>query len=111
MRSSRAFSVIALAAATATAAAACSGGGSSSSSPSTSPADRAVTLMWWNNATTQPLLGVWRRAIKSFEDAHPNVTIEDVPIQNEQFTTKVPLVLQGSPPDIYQQWGGGQEQT
>jgi raffinose/stachyose/melibiose transport system substrate-binding protein len=111
MRSSRALSVIALVAVTATAAAACSGGGSTSSSPSTSPADQAVTLTWWNNSTTQPLLGVWQRAIKSYEATHPNVTIKDVPIQNEQFTTKVPLVLQGSPPDIYQQWGGGQEQT
>jgi raffinose/stachyose/melibiose transport system substrate-binding protein len=115
MRSSRALAVIALAAATATAAAACSGGGSGNSSSSasagSSPADEAVTLTWWNNATTQPLLGVWQRAIRSFEAAHPNVTIKDVPIQNEQFTTKVPEVLEGSPPDIYQQWGGGQELT
>jgi raffinose/stachyose/melibiose transport system substrate-binding protein len=34
------------------------------------------------------------------------------PIQNEQFTTKIPLALQStSPPDLYQQWGGGGEAT
>ncbi len=115
MRSSRALAAVALAAATAATAAACSSGGSGSSTSNaaagTPPADQAVTLTWWNNATTQPLLGVWQRAIKSFETTHPNVTIKDVPIQNEQFTIKVPEVLEGTPPDIYQQWGGGQELT
>ena len=33
-------------------------------------------------------------------------------MQNEAFTTKVPPALASSnPPDIYQQWGGGQEAT
>jgi raffinose/stachyose/melibiose transport system substrate-binding protein len=123
MRSSRALAAIALAAATATAAAACSGGSSSSSSSSSStpvtstsaststsssPAAQAVTLTWWNNATSGTLLSVWQSVIKSFEASHPGVTIQNVPIQNEQFTTKIPLALQSNnPPDIYQQWGSG----
>ena len=119
MRSSRAIAAIAVAVATATAAAACSSGGSSSSSSSTSTGSTSsassaakVTLTWWNNATAQPLLGVWQSVIKSFEASHPGVTIQNVPIQNEQFTTKIPLALESSnPPDIYQQWGGGQEAT
>jgi raffinose/stachyose/melibiose transport system substrate-binding protein len=116
MRSSRALAVAALAVATATAAAACSSGGSSSSTPasnSTGGSSTAkVTLTWWNNATTGQLLTVWQNAIKSFEASHPNVTIQNVPIQNEQFSTKIPAALAGSnPPDIYQQWGGGQEAT
>ena len=126
MRSSRAIAAIALAAATATAAAACSGGSSSSSSssssstpvtstsasPSTSATSAPVTLTWWNNATSGGLLTVWQNAIKSFEASHPGITIQNVPIQNEQFTTKIPPALASSnPPDIYQQWGGGQEET
>jgi raffinose/stachyose/melibiose transport system substrate-binding protein len=118
MRSSRALAAIAVAMATATAVAACSGGSSSSSSSSSTTSGAGssssastsakVTMVWWNNATAQPLLGVWQSVIKSFEATHPNVTIQNVPIQNEQFTTKVPLALQGSnPPSIYQQWGGG----
>ena len=118
MRSSRALAAVALAVTTATAAAACSSGSSSSTSSTTSgnsstaSSTAKVTLTWWNNATNQPLLGVWQSVIKSFEASHPNITIQNVPIQNEQFTTKIPLALQGNnPPDIYQQWGGGAEAT
>ena len=120
MRSSRALAAIALAAATATAAAACSSGGGSSSnsstpaatgssSPSSAAAAPSVTLTWWNNATNQPLLGVYQNAIKGFEAANPNIKIQNVPIQNETLQkTKIPLALQGNnPPNIYQQWGGG----
>src|SRR5580658_10483269 len=124
MRSSRALAAVALAVTTATAAAACSSGSSSStttpvatsgassssasSSPSTATAAK-VTLTWWNNATNQPLLGVYVNAIKGFEATHPNITITDVPIQNELLQdTKIPLALEGNnPPNIYQQWGGG----
>jgi raffinose/stachyose/melibiose transport system substrate-binding protein len=119
MRSSRALAVAALAVATATAAAACSSGSSSSSPSSTSASTGGssssasstakVTLSWWNNATNQPLLGVYQSAIKGFEASHPNITIIDVPVQNELLQdTKIPLALEGNnPPNIYQQWGGG----
>ena len=71
-----------------------------------------MTLSWWNNANTQPLLGVFNNVIKQFEAAHPNVTIKNVPMQNEQFKTKVTPALRGnSPPDIYQQWGSGGQAT
>ena len=34
------------------------------------------------------------------------------PIQSDLFTTKMPIALKSdSPPDIFQQWGGGQEAT
>jgi len=120
MRSKRACAAVALAVATATAVAACSSGssststttGASSSSGASASTTAKVTLTWWNNATAQPLLGVWQSVIKSFEATHQNITIQNVPIQNEQFSTKIPAALQsGNPPDIYQQWGGGQEAT
>src|SRR6201996_8457883 len=113
MRSSRALAAAALAVATATVAAACSSGGSSSTSTggSSSSARSAAngTLTWWNNATNQPLHGVYTSAIKGFEASHPNIKITDVPIQNELLQdTKIPLALEGNtPPNIYQQWGGG----
>jgi raffinose/stachyose/melibiose transport system substrate-binding protein len=113
MRSSRALAVAALAVATATAAAACSSGSSSSTSKSGSSSSASstanVTLTWWNNATNQPLLGVYTSAIKGFEASHPNIKITNVPIQNELLQdTKIPLALEGNnPPNIYQQWGGG----
>ena len=101
---------VAAAAAAATVLAACSSGGSSSTSANSSSAK--VTLTWWNNANTQPLLGVFNNIIKQFEAAHPNVTIQNVPMQNEEFKTKVTPALRGNaPPDIYQQWGSGGQAT
>jgi raffinose/stachyose/melibiose transport system substrate-binding protein len=106
MRSLRKPAVVAVAAAAALALAACgSNGGTASSSD-----NGHVTLTWWTNATTGQLKTVWQQAAAAFHKAHPNVTIQVVPIQNEAFTTKVPAALASSnPPAIYQQWGGGQE--
>jgi raffinose/stachyose/melibiose transport system substrate-binding protein len=75
------------------------------------PADPAapVTLTWWHNGTSDPMKSVWQRIADDYHAAHPNVSFKVEPIQNEQFTTKVPLALQSSsPPDIFQQWGGGE---
>jgi raffinose/stachyose/melibiose transport system substrate-binding protein len=107
MRSVRKCAAISLAATAALTLAACGGGSSASSTGSTH-----VTLTWWNNATAGGLKNVWQQAATAFHKAHPNVTIQVEPIQNEAFTTKVPAALAGNdPPDIYQQWGGGQEAT
>lgn len=76
----------------------------------TSAGGGPVTLVWWHNGTTDPLKSVWDKAAADYHGAHPDVTIKVQPIQNEDFTTKVPLALQSdSPPDVYQQWGGGDE--
>jgi raffinose/stachyose/melibiose transport system substrate-binding protein len=75
-------------------------------------ANGPVTLTWWHNGTTDPLKSVWQQAAMGFQKANPNVKVKVNPIQNEQFNTKVPVALQSSnPPDVYQQWGGGQEAT
>jgi raffinose/stachyose/melibiose transport system substrate-binding protein len=68
-----------------------------------------VTMTWWHNATADPGKAFWQKVADEYHAAHPNVTIDVVPIQNEQFPTKIPIALQSdSPPDIFQQWGGGQ---
>ena len=106
MRSLRKPAVAAVVAAAALALAACG----SSGGTATTSSNGHVTLTWWTNATTGQLKTVWQQAAAAFHKAHPNVTIQVVPIQNEAFTTKVPAALASSnPPAIYQQWGGGQE--
>lgn len=70
-----------------------------------------VTLTWWHNATADPGMTAWKNAAAAFHTAHPNVTIDVQPIQNESIKTKVQVALQGTPPDIFQQWGGGAEAT
>jgi raffinose/stachyose/melibiose transport system substrate-binding protein len=68
-----------------------------------------VKLTWWHNASQDPGKTFWQTVANEYHAAHPNVTIDVVPIQNEQFTTKIPVALQSSdPPSVYQQWGGGQ---
>src|SRR5580692_3686261 len=116
MRGSRKPAIVAVAVAAALAIAACSSSSSSSSgtsaSSSSSSSSAKVTLTWWNNGNTQPLLGVWQSVAAEFHASHPNVTINIDPIQSDLFTTKMPIALKSdSPPDIFQQWGGGQEAT
>src|SRR5277367_1172473 len=117
MRGSRKAAVVTMAVATAVTIAACSSSSSSTTHTASSGSSGAstaakVTLTWWNNGNTQPLLGVWQSTAKAFHAAHPNVTIDVVPIQSDLFTTKMPIALKSDdPPDIYQQWGGGQEST
>ncbi len=111
----RAVAAVVAAAATSLVLAACSSGGSSSSTStnaSSSSSSSKVTLTWWNNANTQPLLGVFTNIIKTFEASNPGITIQNVPLQNEQFKTKITPALRGSaPPDIFQQWGSGGQAT
>jgi raffinose/stachyose/melibiose transport system substrate-binding protein len=117
MRGSRKPAVIAAAVAVAAVSiAACSSSSSSgttgtSSSPGTS-ANAKVTLTWWHNGNTQPLLGVWQSVANAYHAAHPDVSFAIDPIQSDLFKTKMPLALKSNnPPDIFQQWGGGQEAT
>jgi raffinose/stachyose/melibiose transport system substrate-binding protein len=87
---------------------ACGGGGGGGGAN----ADGTVTLTWWHNATADPGKAAWQQVADAYHRSHPKVSFKVVPIQNEQFQTKVPVALQGNdPPDIYQQWGGGAEAT
>src|SRR3954447_14649613 len=95
--------VIATTTVTALVTAACSG----TDKPSADP-NGPVTMTWWHNGSSEPLKSLWQQVADDYHAAHPNVSFKVEPIQNEQFQTKVPLALQSdSPPDIYQQWGGG----
>ena len=75
--------------------------------------DGKVTLTWWHNGTGEPLKGYWQSVADQFEDDHPNVTINVEAIQNEELQrTKIPNALRGNtPPDLFQQWGGGELAT
>ena len=72
--------------------------------------DGTVTLTWWHNATADPLKGFWQQVADDYTASHPKVKFKVEPIQNEQFQTKMPVALQSNdPPDIFQQWGGGNQ--
>lgn len=79
----------------------CSGGGGDT-------ADGVTTLTFWHNGTAEPILGIWQDAVDEYEAANPDIRIDVVPIQNEDFATKIPLALSSdNPPDIYFNQGGG----
>jgi raffinose/stachyose/melibiose transport system substrate-binding protein len=88
------------------------GCGSGGTSAPVASATGPVTLTWWHNATADPGLSAWQKVANDYTAAHPNVTFKITPIQNEQFTTKIPAALEGNePPSLFQQWGGGSEAT
>lgn len=70
--------------------------------------DGPQTINWWHIQNTDPLLPVWAAMAKEYEAAHTNVKIVITPLANEAFKAKLTTVTQaGSPPDIFQSWGGG----
>jgi len=68
---------------------------------------KAVTLTWWHNANQDPGKTAFQKVADDFHAKYSNVTINVQPFQNEDIKTKIPIALQGTPPDIFQQWGGG----
>ena len=107
MKKTRTAAIAALGLGVALAASACAGGGSSSGRTARPPA-ATVTLTFWTNATPGPGLTYFQNAIKTFEAAHPNVTIKIQTIQNEDLDGKLQTALNsGDAPDIFLQRGGG----
>ncbi|MFI6162431.1 raffinose/stachyose/melibiose transport system substrate-binding protein [Micromonospora haikouensis] len=66
------------------------------------------TIDWWHIQNTEPMLPVWAAAAEEYKTAHSNVKIEIQPLENEAFKAKLTTATQaGSPPDLFQSWGGG----
>lgn len=84
--------------------AACSG-----SEEGTTDKDGKVTITWWHNGNNDPAKGYWQGLADEYTKAHPNVKIEISALQNEDLRTRLTTALQSNnPPDLFQQWGGGE---
>lgn len=69
-----------------------------------------VTITWWHISTTDPLKSAWQSYADAYMKAHPNVTI-NIQVLGTDFPTKLATAMQaGTPPDIFQSWGGGVQQ-
>ena len=67
-----------------------------------------VTVEWWHISTQDPGKTIWQTMADEYMAANPNVTINITILENEAFKTKLTTVMQGgTPPDIFQSWGGG----
>src|SRR5512139_95346 len=76
--------------------------------PATEAAAEPVTVEWWHITTIDPGKTLWQDMANEYMAAHPNVKINITILENEAFKTKLTTVMQGgTPPDIFQSWGGG----
>jgi raffinose/stachyose/melibiose transport system substrate-binding protein len=86
--------------------------GGSGGSEATADPNAKVTLTWWHNGVDAPAKAYFQGVADAYTAAHPNVTFKIEPIQNETIQTKIAVALQSNdPPDIFQQWGGGELTT
>jgi raffinose/stachyose/melibiose transport system substrate-binding protein len=71
-------------------------------------ADGKVTIEWWHIQNQQPMTGIWEKMAKQYEASHKNVDIKITVLENQAFKAKLTTVTQaGTPPDLFQTWGGG----
>lgn len=71
-------------------------------------APQQVTVEWWHISTLDPGKTLFQTMADEYMAAHPNVKINITILENEAFKTKLTTVMQGgTPPDIFQSWGGG----
>ncbi len=71
-------------------------------------ANKTVTVQWWHITTVDPGKALWKTLADEYMAAHPGVSIVITVLENEAFKTKLATVMQGgTPPDIFQSWGGG----
>jgi raffinose/stachyose/melibiose transport system substrate-binding protein len=76
--------------------------------PAATAAPKQVTIEWWHISTLDPGKTLWQNLANQYMAAHPNVKINITILENEAFKTKLTSVMQGgTPPDIFQSWGGG----
>lgn len=67
-----------------------------------------VTINWWHISTADPQLTIFKNYAQAYMKLHPNVDIKITVIANDPFKTKLNTAMQaGTPPDIFQSWGGG----
>jgi len=68
----------------------------------------STKIVWWHISTQEDQRDNWAKLASTFVKDHSNVSIEITVLENEAFKAKLATAMQsGSPPDIFQSWGGG----
>jgi raffinose/stachyose/melibiose transport system substrate-binding protein len=68
----------------------------------------AQKVIWWDIAVDEPNKSIFDGIVADFNAQNPNVQVEKQTIQNDPFKTKLAAAMQaGTPPDLFQSWGGG----
>jgi raffinose/stachyose/melibiose transport system substrate-binding protein len=65
-------------------------------------------IVWWHISTLEDQRAIWEQMANEFVAQNPDVAIEITVLENESFKAKLATAMQsGSPPDVFQTWGGG----
>nr|WP_263323242.1 extracellular solute-binding protein [Neobacillus sp. Marseille-Q6967] len=79
----------------------CSKGSSSSSGEET------IELTFFHRWPNQPKKQFFEKAVKEFEETHPNIKIKTEAVLNDSYKEKIRVVLGSStPPDVFFSWSG-----
>jgi raffinose/stachyose/melibiose transport system substrate-binding protein len=82
--------------------------GAASPSAAASANAEPVTVEWWHISKDDPGKTLFKGIADAYTAAHPNVKINVTVLENEAFKTKLQTQMQsGTPPDLFQSWGGG----
>lgn len=88
--------------------AATTGGAAASPTEAPAAASGGQKIVWWDIATTDPNKSIFDGIVAEFNKQDPAVQVEKQTIQNDPFKTKLAAAMQaGTPPDLFQSWGGG----
>ena len=67
-----------------------------------------LSILLWDHATEDPAKSRMESAVARFMEAYPNVTVEEVHQQNDNYKQQLIVAMSsGQCPDMYQHWGGG----
>lgn len=67
-----------------------------------------ITITLWDIATDEPQKSIQEGAVARFMAAHPNITVNQVHIQNDNYKQQLIVAMSsGQAPDMYIHWGGG----
>ena len=67
-----------------------------------------LSILVWGTATEEPSKSQYDGAISRFMEDYPNITIELVNQQNDNYKQQLIVAMSsGQCPDMYQHWGGG----
>jgi len=82
--------------------------GQSTTAPAGAATGQPVKIVWWSIQTAENEKKNWQDMAAAYMKDHPNVQIENTVLDNEAFKSKMTTAMQsGSPPDLFQTWGGG----
>lgn len=81
--------------------------GCSSSKSSTASDKDVVELRFFHRWPNQPKKQYFEKAVKEFEEQHPNIKIKTEAVLNDSYKEKIRVVLGSSnPPDVFFSWSG-----